>query len=58
MNNTKMKKKRRGIREQPQLKERKRDQAKLSTTKINVNTSCGLNPGTEQEKDRSLQGFL
>lgn len=54
----KWKKKRRGIREQPQSKERKRDQAKLSTTKINVNTSCGLNPGTEQEKERSLQGFL
>lgn len=38
-------------------KEKKRkDQAKLPITKIYVNISCGLNPGTEQEG--YMPGFI
>lgn len=39
-----------------ELGEKWKDQAKLPIIKIYVNISCGLNPGTEQE--RNLPGFV
>lgn len=37
-------------------KKKRKDQAKLPITKIYVNISCGLNPGTEQEG--YMPGFI